>query len=162
MMDSKRLRWVLLAALALGALAGLLLGDGPRSAALPSSSTDDWQPPRYSAPDVASAQSLWTQRNPWGQASAAEAAQQAATVFEPKPVGVIAVAGRYHALFSQPDQQVVRLAQGDAIPGAGRVLAISATVVRWQDAAGGEHRHHLLDPDAAHLTPPDPTPPTQP
>lgn len=133
-----------LAPLLLGAVAYLLLGDGPHTDAGRQVEAVAWSLPEDAPVDAAAAREVWEKRAPWGRAAAAATAATGAPAPQPLPVGVIAAGGQWQALFFMPGGDVVRLAKGEALPTGGEVKAISPTVVAWTDAAGEAHRRELL------------------
>lgn len=130
--------------LLLGGVAYLLLGDGPHTDAGREIEAVAWSLPVDAAVDATAAREVWDKRAPWGRAAATEVAATAGAAAQPLPVGVIAAAGQWQALFFMPGGEVVRLAKGEALPTGGEVKAISPTVVAWTDAAGDAHRRELL------------------
>ncbi|MCM2355574.1 MAG: hypothetical protein NDI68_02675 [Arenimonas sp.] len=133
-----------LAPLLLGAVAYLLLGDGPHTDAGREVEAVAWSLPEDAPVDAAAAREVWEKRAPWGRAAAAATAATGAPAPQPLPVGVIVAGGQWQALFFMPGGNVVRLAKGEALPTGGEVKAISPTVVAWTDAAGEAHRRELL------------------
>lgn len=130
--------------LLLGGVAYLLLGDGPHTDAGREIEAVAWSLPVDAAVDATAAREVWDKRAPWGRAAATEVAATAGAAAQPLPVGVIAAAGQWQALFFMPGGEVVRLAKGEALPTGGEVKAISPTVVAWTDAAGDARRRELL------------------
>lgn len=130
--------------LLLGGVAYLLLGDGPHTDAGREVEAVAWSLPVDAAVDATAAREVWDKRAPWGRAAATEVAATAGAAMQPLPVGVIAAAGQWQALFFMPGGEVVRLAKGEALPTGGEVKAISPTVVAWTDGAGDAHRRELL------------------
>ncbi|MBY4597482.1 hypothetical protein K3217_18360 [bacterium BD-1] len=145
--------------LLLGGVAYLLLGDGPHTDAGREVEAVAWSLPEDAPVDASAARAVWEKRAPWGRAAAAETAATGAAAPQPLPVGVIAAAGQWQALFFMPGGEVVRLAKGEALPTGGEVKAISPTVVAWTDAAGEAHRRELLvDADPRPVAAPVATP----
>lgn len=130
--------------LLLGGVAYLLLGDGPHTDGGRKTEAPAWSLPVDAAVDATAAREVWDKRAPWGRAAATEVAATAGAAAQPLPVGVIAAAGQWQALFFMPGGEVVRLAKGEALPTGGEVKAISPTVVAWTDGAGDAHRRELL------------------
>ena len=125
-----------------GALGYLLLGAGPRSNPARDVAQAGWALPAEPAHDLAAADTLWTQRAPWG--AAANAATGATAAPAPVLVGVVVERGRYEALFAVAGAPLLRVRAGDALPGGGRVTAITHNRVSWTDPAGQPRQRELL------------------
>lgn len=129
-----------------GALAYLLLGAGPRANLARTVAPAGWALPAETAPDLAAADALWAQRAPWGAAAGAGPDGESVPVVV--PVGVVAVRDGFEALFAVPGAPLLRVREGDALPGGGSVTAITRGQVSWTDSAGqARQRELLVDPD---------------
>lgn len=125
-----------------GALAYLLLGDGPHAGRVAEAGDADWSLPAPPPRETDAARAVWTARAPWGQESgAAEAAPDALAL---APVGFVNAAGRPVALFARADGQVVRAGLGDALPDGSRITELDASGVVWADALGRTQRRAWL------------------
>lgn len=125
-----------------GALAYLLLGDGPHAGRVAPASDADWSLPAPPQRDAEAARAVWTARAPWGQETgAADAAPDALAL---APVGFVNASGRPVALFARADGQVVRAGLGDALPDGSRITELDASGVTWADALGRTQRRAWL------------------
>jgi len=130
----------LLGPLVVGALAYLVIGEGPSSAPVRAGETAAWELPSLADTGTAASATVWAARAPWG---AEVEPAQAEAVVATRPVGVVEVGERLFALFTQGDA-VVRVAQDEALPDGGTVTRIGADVVEWIDGAGATQRRELL------------------
>lgn len=136
------------AALLLGALAWLLIGNGPDLAAARQDGMAGWTLPAATGPDLAAAQAAWQTRPPWGTTAAETAAAEAAeAAARPVPVGVVVEDDGLAALFVTAGGNPQRLHEGDPLPGGGQVTAIARNRVGWTDADGNARQRELfVDP----------------
>lgn len=142
-----------------GALGYLLLGAGPRSNVARNMPPADWALPTEPVLDLVAADGIWAQRMPWGAAASAGPGGQ------PAPaavlVGVIVERGDIHALFAVSGAPILEVREGDALPGGGRVTAISRNQVTWTDSVGQAQQRELLVAPREPQVPPPPAPEPQ-
>lgn len=126
------LRWAL-AGLAAGALGFAALGETPAGQRAPAAAPPAFvvsEPVDGSAAAAAIAGlALW----------ASQPAAPTGPVVEPPPrvVGIVTSAGgAREAVFEFPDGRRQRAKAGDAVPGLGAVVDVTATAVRWRAASG--------------------------
>jgi hypothetical protein len=134
----------LAAGLACGALAWIAFGQGPRPDANGRGGDEAWALPADAALELAPADAVWNRRFPWGAPPPPPDAAPAAPEPMAIPVGTARADGRLMAVFVVPDGSTVRLKPGDALPGGGRLDAVTQFHVTWTDARGTKHEQELL------------------
>lgn len=137
--------WPVAAALVLGALGYLLLGNGPADSARRGDVETAWSLPASPAVDLAAAQALWAERAPWGAAASGKVEEPPPP--QALPVGVVVQPDGLEALFALPGEIPVAVREGGALPGGGQLESVSRTEVTWTDASGQSRTHELfVDP----------------
>lgn len=137
-----RRAWLIAAALLLGGLAFLGLGDGPGSQAGTVPTHVDWRLPAAPAQELAAADGVWVARAPWG--APPKPVDAIPPPPPPIPVGVVASGKAFRAVFVTLGGPEVRVKAGDALPDGGRVTAVSRFHVSWIDGQGTKHEQELL------------------
>ncbi len=134
------------AALVLGGLAFLALGPGPDPESVGAQVHVDWRLPAAPARELGAADKVWTKNAPWGGRPAKAAAGQDAKPAPPPllPVGVVATAGGFRAVFIAAGGPETRAKAGDTLPDGGRVTKVSRFHVSWIDGQGTKHEQELL------------------
>ena len=141
-------RWAAaaLAALLLGALLQLALGNGPPAGSDQPPVLPVWVLPRAQGADLAALEARGQARGPWGRGpQPAQAAEAAPPSPPPVPVGIARAKGGFRAIFRLPQGGDLRLAAGEALPDGGRVLRVTARDVEWVDAQGMPQRHEMFN-----------------
>jgi hypothetical protein len=121
--------------LGLGGAGFALLGVTPGSSAKPQEAASPWALPE-ARPALSDAAAILATNPVWASQPAAAAGAVVVQV-PPRLVGVVkASAGSRSALLQWPDGRQQRVGVGDAIPGEGRMIDITATTARWRREDG--------------------------
>lgn len=102
---------------------------------------------------TAAAEAVWTERRPWGGASAAAEAASEAAAAAPVPVAIVSTASGHEAVFVIPGAGEVRTRAGDTLPDGGRVEQVDALTVAWIDGRGQRQQQRLLADQPRSLAP---------
>jgi hypothetical protein len=120
---------------ALGGVGFGLLGTTPGSSENPAEAASPWALPE-ARPALSDAVAMLAGNPVWASQPAATAGA-AVVQAPPRLVGVVAgAAGGRSALLQWPDGRQQRVGVGDAIPGEGRMIDITATTARWRREDG--------------------------
>lgn len=137
-------RWWPLGLVGLGALVMLVLGDLPRSVDRGQRGQADWVLPGGSIPSSDGADQAWAARQPWGSSGPQGVSSSSDAAPQAQAVGVVQGALGLQAVFEIPGQPLVRVQEGDDLPGGGVVARVSPRQVDWTTPEGEPRSRRLL------------------
>ena len=145
--DARRRAWLLGGARLVGGLANLLFGASPRKVKPLAAADQGWQPVAMRVPDLASLDTTWEARAPWGAAPKPVEPPPPPPPPPPMPVGIVGAGAAKQAIFLIHGVGEMRAGPGGALPDGGQVLEVSAMTVVWTDGQGVRHeRRMFLEP----------------